>query len=249
MPDALPLALFLCLSGAAMGSFLAAWADRLARGESIVAPPSACRACGRRIGWRDLVPVVSWLWLGGRCRGCGAAIPARLLHAELGGVALAALAILAAATPAEMALGALLLWLLMGLALCDLAAFRLPDALTAALLVVGLALAWQGDALAEGLIGAGAGAGAFMAVRLGYAALRGREGLGLGDVKLMAGIGAALGWAALPGVALLAALAAIAVTVLGRRITAADAQIPFGAYLAAAAGVVWLLEAAGRAMP
>lgn len=247
MPETSPLAVFLCLAGAAAGSFFAAWADRLVRGESIVAQPSACRACGRRISWRDLVPVVSWLRLGGRCRACGAAIPKRLFYAELGGVVLSAVAIHVAASPAEMVLGALFLWLLMGLALCDLAAFRLPDALTAALLAVGLALAWQGGALAEGLIGAGAGAGAFLMIRLGYAALRGREGLGLGDVKLMAGIGAALGWTALPLVALLAALAAMAVTVARGRAKAGDVEIPFGAYLAAAAGALWVLAAWGGA--
>lgn len=249
MPETFPLAVFLCLTGAAMGSFFAAWADRLARGQGIVAQPSACGTCGARIAWRDLVPVLSWLRLDGLCRACGAAIPKRLFYAELGGVALASVAIWLAATPWGMVSGALFLWLLMGLALCDLAAYRLPDPLNAALLAVGLAMAWQGGALAEGLIGAGAGAGAFLAIRLGYAALRGREGLGLGDVKLMAGLGAALGWAALPLVALMAALAAMVVTVLRRHGAAkdvtGDAEIPFGAYLAAAAGTVWLFAARG----
>lgn len=249
MPETFPLAVFLCLSGAALGSFFAAWADRLARGQSIVAQPSACDTCGARIGWRDLVPVLSWLRLGGRCRACGAAIPKRLFYAELAGVALASVAIWVAANPWEMVSGAVFLWLLMGLALCDLAAFRLPDPLNAALLAVGLAMASQGGTLTEGLIGAGAGAGAFLAIRLGYAGLRGCEGLGLGDVKLMAGLGAALGWVALPLVALIAALAAMTVTVLRRRAVAKDVtgveEIPFGAYLAAAAGAVWLLAARG----
>lgn len=245
MQDPVPLAVFLCLAGAAAGSFLAAWADRLPRGESILARPSACRDCGARIGWRDLVPVLSWLALGGRCRRCGAAIPRRLFHAEIGGVALAAAAIWVAQSPAQMALGALYLWLLMGLALCDLAAFRLPDALNAALLTTGLALAVQAGALGAGLIGAGVGAGAFLAIRLGYGLLRGREGLGLGDVKLMAGIGAGLGWQALPLVALLAALWAMAWALLRGGVTARDTEIPFGAYLATAAGVLWLVQAQG----
>lgn len=243
MQSLLPLALFLLVTGAAVGSFLALWAERLPRDEGVVRRGSRCRGCGARIGWRDLVPVVSWLWLGGRCRGCGAAIPRWLWHAELGGVSLAALAILVAPTPAVMVLGALWLWLLMGLALCDLTAMRLPDPLNAALLATGLALGALGLGAGTALIGAGVGAGTFLAIRLGYHALRGREGLGMGDVKLMAGIGAALGWAALPLVALVAALAALALTLALRHgRVARDAEIPFGAYLCAAAALVWLLS-------
>lgn len=99
----------------------------------------------------------------------------------------------------------------------------------------------QRGALADGLIGAGAGA--FLAIRWIHAALRGREGLGLGDVKRMAGIGAALGWAALPLVALLAALAALAVAGLGRPALTAETEIPFGACLAASAAVLWMAAA------
>jgi len=246
MQSLLPLALFLLVTGAAAGSFLALWAERLPHGEGVVLRGSRCRDCGARIGWRDLVPVLSWLWLGGRCRGCGAAIPRWLFHAELGGVTLAALAILVAPTLATMALGAVWLWLLMGLALCDLTAMRLPDPLNAALLATGLGLGMLGPGAGAALIGAGAGAGAFLAIRLGYHALRGREGLGMGDVKLMAGIGAALGWQALPLVALVAALGALALTLALRRgAVARDAEIPFGAYLCAAAGLVWILSVGG----
>jgi len=246
MQSLLPLALFLLVTGAAAGSFLALWAERLPHGEGVVLRGSRCRGCGARIGWRDLVPVASWLWLGGRCRGCGAAIPRWLWHAELGGVALAATAILVAPGPATMALGALWLWLLMGLALCDLAAMRLPDPLSATLFATGIGLGALGPGMGAALIGAGIGAGAFLAIRLAYHAVRGREGLGLGDVKLMAGIGAGLGWQALPLVALAAALGALGVTLALRRgAVARDAEIPFGAYLCAAAGLVWILSTGG----
>ena len=155
MQSLLPLALILLVTGAAVGSFLALWAERLPHGEDVVGRGSRCRACGARIGWRDLVPVASWLWLGGRCRDCGAAIPRWLWHAELGGVALASAAILTAPSPPIMALGALWLWLLMGLALCDLTAMRLPDPLNAALFATGLALGALGPGLGAALIGAG----------------------------------------------------------------------------------------------
>ncbi|MDZ7708817.1 MAG: prepilin peptidase [Roseovarius sp.] len=246
MQSLLPLALFLLATGAAVGSFLALWAERLPHEEDVVARGSRCRGCDARIGWRDLVPVLSWLRLGGRCRACGAAIPRWLWYAELGGVALASAAILTAPSPALMVLGALWLWLLMGLALCDLTAMRLPDPLNAALLATGLALGALGPGLGAALIGAGAGAGAFLAIRLGYQGLRGREGLGMGDVKLMAGIGAGLGWQALPLVALLAALGALMLTLMLRRgPVARDAEIPFGAYLCGAAALIWI--AAGAA--
>jgi leader peptidase (prepilin peptidase)/N-methyltransferase len=246
MPATAPLAFFLILTGAAMGSFLAAWADRLPRGESIVGPRSRCRSCGVQIGARDMVPVVSWLWLGGKCRGCGAAIPKRVFYAEVGGMALAVLAVWVAQSPLHMGLGALWLWLLMGLVLCDLAAFRLPDGLTGPLFLTGLLLAWEDPSrdLWGALLGAAVGAGAFLALRIGYRMLRGREGLGLGDVKLMAGIGAGLGLTALPMVTLVAAVLAMgmagAMALRRGNRPEGDLAIAFGAYLAGAAGLVWL---------
>lgn len=247
MTDTALLATVLILLGPVAGSFLAAWADRLQRGESIVHPPSRCRTCDARIGWRDLVPVVSWLSLRGRCRSCGAPIPRRLVLAEIGGMALAVLAVWTVPSSPQMGLAALWLWLLMGLMMCDLAALRLPDTLTGALLLTGLGLAGQDPlrGLGDGVIGAVIGAGAFWLMRLGYQRLRGQEGLGLGDVKLMAGIGAGLGAVALPVVALIAAVSALAWSGImawqsGQR-PQATLELPFGAYLSGAAALVWLI--------
>ena len=247
MPATAPLAFFLILSGAAVGSFMAAWADRLPRGDSVVSEPSRCRRCGTRISWRDKMPILSWLILGGKCRTCETAIPKRLFYAEISGASLAIAAIWGAQSPLHMVLGALFLWLLLGLVMCDLAAFRLPNALTGLLFVTGLGLAWENPFRAplDGLIGAAAGAGAFLLIRVVYQKLRGREGLGLGDVKLMGGIGAALGVTALPVVALIAAMAAMLVAILvgwrkGERPGSTE-EIPFGAYLAGAAGLWFLI--------
>jgi len=239
------------LIGPAMGSFAALLADRLPRGEAVLAARSRCRSCGTALGARDLVPLVSYPWLRGRCRHCGAAIPGWVWGAEWAGLALGAAAAWLAgpwaghwggAGPAVVA--ALWLWCLLALALADLRSFRLPDPLTAALLVLGTAMAWphwEGAAL-----GAAAGAGVFLALRLGYRGLTGRDGMGLGDVKLMAGIGAGLGAAALPMVALIAAGSALLVAMLhalrrGRRLRRQGA-VPFGAWLAAAAVAVWVVQ-------
>ncbi|PKP85183.1 MAG: hypothetical protein CVT80_04015 [Alphaproteobacteria bacterium HGW-Alphaproteobacteria-2] len=249
-PGGLPLAVFLLLAGPAVGSFLALVAERLPRGEDVLAAPSRCRACGVRLGWRDLVPLVSWLALSGRCRHCGAGLPRSLVEAELAGLAAAALAVVFAPTPAATVLGALYLWCLLGLALCDLAAFRLPDALTGTLALAGLALAAADPArgVLAGLAAGAVGVAAFAALRQGYRALRGHEGLGMGDVKLMAGIGAGLGLAALPMVTLIAALAALALAGLARlrgdgSAAGPLAPVPFGAYLACAAAALWVLTA------
>ncbi|SLN46915.1 Type 4 prepilin-like proteins leader peptide-processing enzyme [Roseovarius gaetbuli] len=247
MPATAPLAFFLILSGAAVGSFMAAWADRLPRGESVVREPSRCRRCGTRISWRDKMPILSWLMLGGKCRTCETAIPKRLFYAEIAGAALAIAAVWGAQSPLHMVLGALFLWILLGLVMCDLAAFRLPNVLTGLLAVTGFGLALEDpfrgplDAVIGGLVGAGV----FWVIRVFYQQLRGREGLGLGDVKLMGGIGVGLGATALPVVALIAAITAMLVAICvgwrkGER-PGSNEEIPFGAYLAGAAGLWFLI--------
>ena len=141
------------------------------------------------------------------------------------------------------------LWLLLALAQSDLRCQRLPDPLTGALALA--ALIWVQASgvfpLSHGIVSGAAGAAAFWLLRLGYRRLRHREGLGLGDVKLMIGISAAVGLALLPWVTLVAALAALTValgTGLGRTSAQAEHAMPFGAYLAAAAALVWLLAQA-----
>ncbi len=246
MTEAQIFAIAVILSGGAVGSFLALTAERLPVQEDILKKPSQCRSCQAPLAWRDKLPLLSYLMLGGRCRRCNAAIPKRLFYSEAAGAVLAALAVFVAASPSHMLLGALLLWCLMGLVLCDFADFRLPDFLTLALFLIGMALAIEDPnrTVQEALIGAGAGAGSFLLIRIGYKALRGHDGLGMGDVKLMAGIGAAVGVWALPVTALIAALGALMTTaVLSWRGTAqmkSTTAIPFGAYLSGAAGIVWL---------
>lgn len=248
------LRVLVALAGPAAGSCAALLARRLPRGEPVVLARSCCRSCGARLRWFELVPLVSWLVQRGRCRRCGAAIPRRLLQAEIVGFGFGLGAAFVAPTPLAALTGALFLWCLLALALADLRYFRLPDALTAALGLIGLGMmlagdgtGWPGpaDRLAAAALGAAAGGGSFLALRLGYRALAGREGMGPGDVKLMAAIGAGLGPAALPMVALLAGISALIAAALrawrrGRGLRRAG-RVPFGAFLAMAAAAVWLL--------
>lgn len=256
-PEGDALRLLVVLTGPAMGSFAALLADRLPRGEPVVLARSRCRSCGAALRWFELVPIWSWLRQAGKCGHCGASLPPQLLQAELIGLLFGLGAALVAPTPATVILGALFLWSLLALALADLRHYRLPDPLTGALVVGGLALALTGDGTGwptmtdravGAVLGATVGSGSFLVLRLGYRWFAGREGMGLGDVKLMAGIGAALGAAALPMVVLLAGVSALLITALrawrrGRSLRRTG-RVPFGAFLAMAAAAVWLLPLA-----
>ena len=237
----------LLLISPAVGSFLAVLADRLPRGENVLQAPSTCRSCKTRLMARDLIPALSFALHAGRCRACGATIPAWLLYMEIGAIGCAVVAVILGQTPAEMWVFAIFMWILQALIASDLLWFRLPDPLTAALAITALILAWPGGllSLTLALWGAVIGAGSFAALRWGYQMLRGREGLGMGDVKLMAGLGAALGPYELPLMLLVASLSALAVALAGRvRSSGAlspTRPLPFGAALAAATGLIWIL--------
>lgn len=227
-----------------IGSFVGVLVARLPDGRGVLLARSSCDSCGARLGPAELVPLLSYLVLRGRCRHCRAPIGA--FHP---GVELAALGIaLWAATEASGAalwLSCVLGWSLLALALIDARAFWLPDALTLPLLGLGLAgTAWLDPAaLGDHAIGAVAGWAAFAGVAAGYRALRGREGLGGGDARLLGAAGAWLGWAALPAVVLGAALGGLAQAVATR--AAGGDRIAFGVWLAAAMWVLWLYGVPG----
>ncbi|MCB1396377.1 MAG: prepilin peptidase, partial [Rhodobacteraceae bacterium] len=139
------LAFLFLLAGAAAGSFMALVAERLLRGEPIALTRSRCRSCGTVLRARDLVPLLSWPLLRGRCANCGARIPAILWQAEIAGAAMGVAAALAAPDPARALLLACWMWALLGLALADLRRFRVPDLAVAAALLLGMALVLGGD--------------------------------------------------------------------------------------------------------
>lgn len=243
-----PFALLIIALGPFVGSFLAVLADRQPRGKDYIFTPSACARCKTRLRWFELIPIVSYLLQHGRCRNCGATIPERLLWAEIAGFLLGCMAVSVAYAPLHLALSALFLWTLLGLVLTDFIAYRLPDVLTATLLITGFLFAAEAPnrTLIDAGVGAAVGAGSFFALRWLYQRLRGREGLGLGDIKLMGGIGAVLGYELLAFVTLGAAVGALIVALVITRRSGqslhATSVVPFGAYLAISAGVIWFIQ-------
>lgn len=238
-----PWILLLLLSAPAVGSFLGVLADRLPRGEGIVRARSTCRGCGATLAVRDLVPVLSFAMSRGRCRRCEAIIPAWFLYLELAAIGMAIWAIILAQDPWQAWLIAIFFWLLITLISTDLTRFCLPDPLTGTLFMVAVALSLTtgNPDVGQALLGAVIGMGAFWSLRIGYQYLRGVQGLGLGDVKLMAGLGAALGPYDLPLMLLAAALGGLIVAAISGRLAARRA-LPFGAALAAATGLIWVIR-------
>ena len=227
-----------------VGSFLGVLIARLPVGGRVVFARSACRACDHPLGPADLVPVISWLASRGRCRHCDAPIGAIPICVELAALALAVWAATVVSgwlLWVTCALG----WTLLALAVIDWRHRILPDQLTLPLAALGLGVAYgvHGEGVAHHAIGAAAGFAAFAAVGWAYRRLRGREGLGLGDAKLLAAAGAWVSWTGLPGVVLTAAVAALAVALadaLAGRALRGDTRLALGPYLALGTWLVWL---------
>jgi leader peptidase (prepilin peptidase)/N-methyltransferase len=210
---------------------------------NLVVPRSACPGCGRPIRALENVPVLSWLALRGRCAGCGARISVRYPVVEILGAA-ALVGALVRFGPTWQGLAAsVLLWALLALTCIDFDTQLLPDNVTLPLLWLGLAVNLR-DAfvpLSSAVIGAMAGYLSLWVVYWAFKLLRNKEGMGYGDFKLLAALGAWLGWQMLPLIVLLSsavgALIGIGLIVLKGR----DHRVPlaFGPYLAIA-GVIAL---------
>ncbi len=239
-----PLGFFLILAAPFVGSFLGLTAQRLPAGQPVLLGRSRCDRCAAKLGPLDLVPILSWLWLRGHCRHCGAAIDGLLPVVEFASLAVALWSLLL--LPPDLALpGAVLGWSLLLLAVIDYRCLLLPDLVTLPLMLLGLAVAWWIEPTkiwAHGL-GAAIGFVGLAAVAWIYRRFRGIEGLGLGDAKLFAASGAWVSWSGLASVLLLAALAGLAGAALlklsGRPLGARD-PLPFGPFLAAGTWLVWL---------
>jgi leader peptidase (prepilin peptidase)/N-methyltransferase len=207
-------------------------------------PGSACPACHAPIRARHNVPVLSFLWLKGRCASCSAKISPRypIVEASAALLAIAVAAVLGATPQAVAALG--FTWMLLALTLIDLDHKLLPDSMTLPLLWAGLILNAAGlfAPLLSSVIGAVAGYLALWSVYHLFKLVTGKEGMGYGDFKLLAAIGAWVGWQLLPMVILLSAAvgSVVGVSLIVFRGRSSQVPIPFGPYLAVAGWVALL---------
>jgi leader peptidase (prepilin peptidase)/N-methyltransferase len=228
-----------------VGSFLGVLIKRLPADQPVVFARSACPHCGQRLTSWDMVPLLSFVVLRGRCRYCRS--PIGLFHpmVELAAVAVATWVVLSEPDPGLFWIDCGLGWTLLTLTWIDWTDLLLPDVLTLPLLLAGLAVtfALQPDALADHSFAAAFGYLAFEGLALGYRRLRGRDGLGGGDAKLIAASGAWCGLAVLPFVVLASAalglLAALGLALAGRDMTSRT-QIPFGPCIAVAFWLAWM---------
>jgi len=227
--------------GLMIGSFLNVCISRLPEGESIVTPASRCPACKTPLAWRDNVPVLSWIWLRGKCRSCSAPISLRYPVVELATAAVFVLQVLAvggepvdAGTAVALASRLLLSALLVALLFTDLETYRLPNVLTYGGMLAGLGLSLAGPpGLTNSLLGLLIGGGILLAIRVGWKVARHVDAMGLGDVKMLAMIGAFLGWQQVWLVLLLSSVSG-AVIGLGLWMTGRgtmQSRLPFGVFL------------------
>jgi leader peptidase (prepilin peptidase)/N-methyltransferase len=215
--------------GLALGSFLNVVAARVPRRASIVSPASACMDCGTPIGWRDNIPLVSWLLLRGRCRHCRAPISALYPAVEAMTALLLAACVLAFGLSARALVGAIFCAVLVAVTATDVTHRIIPNRIVLPAFVVVLALQTAIAPTPEWVLGALAASGFLFLAVLAYPA-----GMGMGDVKLALVMGAALGKAV--AVALMLGMVAAlipAAFLLARHGSAARKMgIPFGPFLA-----------------
>lgn len=219
----------------------------------LVRPRSQCPSCGVLITAIDNVPILSYLVLGGKCRHCRTPISARYPIIEAfaglaGGYAAwhfgASADVLTFALTIKCLAAAGFAWALIALAVIDFDTQLLPDGITMPLLWAGIALGFFGlfsDGLAESVLGAMAGYLSLWSIYWAFKLLTGKEGMGYGDFKLLAALGAWMGWQALPGIILISsAIGAVTgiLMIVGGFVKRTE-PIPFGPYLALA-GIVAL---------
>lgn len=234
------------VAGAIAGSFLATLILRWPEGRSVMRGRSSRDGCRRTLGWRDLVPLLSAVVQRGRCRDCSAQIDPMHWRIEGGCAVIGALA-MGMMPGLNGAAWSLLGWFLLTLAVLDRRHFWLPDALTFPLAFLGLTAGlWATDVtITDRAIGAVAGYGVLLVVALAYRALRGRDGLGLGDAKLLGALGAWFGWQALPFILLLSTslgLLAVLAGAAAGRMTSRSSRVPLGTFLAIGAVPGWWIS-------
>ncbi|MBC2737673.1 MAG: prepilin peptidase [Desulfobacteraceae bacterium] len=239
MPVLLQLEIFAFIFGACIGSFLNVCIYRIPEGKSVIHPPSACPQCGYRIRFYDNIPIVSYILLRGRCRRCKVHIPVRYPLVELI-TGLAALAVFLKYGP-TLAAGIYFLFIavLLVITFIDIDHQIIPDILSLTGIPLFFLLGFLVPFITwkDALIGILAGGGLLYAVAFGYQLLTGRDGMGGGDIKLLAMIGAMIGW---QGILFTVFVSSLSGTVIGLLLAlpagrSMKSRLPFGPFLAAGA--------------
>lgn len=235
MSESQALLVFTAALGLVVGSFLNVCIYRLPRGESIVWPGSRCPSCGTAIQWYDNIPVLSYLSLTGRCRSCRGRIPIRYPAVEAVNAAGYVLILAAFGVTWTAVLYAVLFSALLVVAGTDLTHQIIPNAVT----VPGMALGLLGAAtvlpvgLTNAMLGVLIGGGLLWGLACASPYLFGKEGMGGGDIKLVAMIGAFLGWKAALLTIMVGSLAGsgIGISLIAFGLMKRDEYIPFGPFL------------------
>ena len=223
------------LFGAIVGSFLNVCIHRLPRGQSIVWPASACPNCNRRLAWYENLPIVSFAALGGRCRGCRAPIAVRYPIVESMTAALFITSFWLFGPGLLFVSRTLFGCALIVLFFIDLEHHLLPNVITLPGIVVGFAFSLFGDpGWLSSLVGVAIGGGLLFAIAETYYRLRHEEGLGMGDVKMLAMIGAFVGWQLTLVALMMASIAGslVGVLLIATRRGTMKYALPFGTFLA-----------------
>ncbi len=236
-----------CAEASGIAPVPAAPAERF----DLVVPRSRCPSCGHAIRVWENVPVLSYLWLRGRCSACGTPIPLRYPLVEALTAVMSVLVAWRFGPGGQAAAALVLTWALIALAFIDLDEQILPDLITVPMLWLGLAVNLGGlfTSLEASVIGAIVGYGFLWTVYQAFRLLTGKEGMGYGDFKLLGMLGAWLGWQSLPAVVLLGSLggALVGVSLILLRGHDRNVPIPFGPYLALGgwAALLWGTDLAG----
>lgn len=230
--------------GAVMGSFLNVCIVRWGAEpkQSVVRPRSRCPKCGKEIAWYDNLPVLSWLFLRGRCRGCGNSISVQYPVVEIVTAVIWAFMAARYGPTVEALRGALFGTILLGIGMTDARAYIIPDEFTLGGLAIGLAFSLTGGAAAFIHAAIGAAVGFFLLWGVGAAGtwLFKQEAMGGGDIKMMAMVGAFLGW---KGVLLTIFLGALlgSLIFVPMHLAGSRKLVPFGIFLALGAAAAWLV--------
>ena len=243
MSESALLALIGGVFGAVIGSFLNVCIVRLPAEQSVVSPPSRCPKCGRPVGWKDNIPVFSWLFLRGKCRGCREPISILYPLVELSVALLWAAMAWHYGLSLEGLKGALFGTLLLGIALTDAREYIIPNEFTWGGLAIGLVLAAATgvDGIIAAVIGAAVGFGILALVGALGTFLFKKEAMGGGDIKMMAMVGSFMGWQGVLLTIFLGALAGVLVFVPLRLIKKEEKEVPFGVFLAIGAAITYLV--------